>query len=312
MKKISLIIPCYNEEKNINLFYDMFLKEKLKEYTYELIFVDDGSNDGTLKELKKLKELKNITIKILSFSRNFGKEAALYAGLKEAKGDYSAIIDADLQQRVFLVMNAVTFLEKNSEFDIVAYFQENRKEGFVLSGFKRTFYKIINKMSEVEFVQGASDFRIMRKQVIEAILEITEKNRFSKGIFSWVGFKSKFNYYTPEKRATGETKWSFKKLFKYALSGMVSSTTVPLRFSTCVGVVTSFGSFIYMAIVILQKLIYGIEIPGYATIVVLILFMGSIQLLSLGILGEYLSKTYIETKNRPIYILKERIEKNER
>lgn len=307
MKKISLVIPCYNEETNIANFYNSVIDADFKKYKCELIFVNDGSSDGTLEELKKLEESKNIVIKILSFSRNFGKEAAMYAGLEESTGDFVSVIDADLQQPVTLVVDALKYLEENKEYDSVAFFQKNRNEGFILNFFKSAFYKLINKISDVEFVQGASDFRVMKRNMIEAIINISEKNRFSKGIFSWVGFNTHYEYYQPLERASGTTKWSFSKLFNYAVSGIVSFTTAPLRFSTISGIAISLLSFIYMAVVIAQKLFFSVEIPGYTTIVVLILFMGGVQLFCLGILGEYLSKTYIETKNRPIYVLKERI-----
>lgn len=315
MKKVTLVIPCYNEETNVNNFYNHVLENIDKnEYKYELVFVNDGSKDKTLEELKKIKNVKNVDVKILSFSRNFGKEAAMYAGLVEATGDYITIIDADLQQPVTLVISALNFLEENEDFDSVAFYQKNRKEGFILNFFKKTFYNLINKISDVEFIEGASDFRVMRKNVVESIKTISEKNRFSKGIFSWVGFNTHYEYYKPLNRASGETKWSFWKLFNYAISGIVSFTTVPLRFATISGVFVSLMSFIYMIVVIAQKIIFDITVPGYATIVVIMLFTGGVQLLSLGIVGEYLSKTYIETKNRPVYILKEKItngEKNE-
>lgn len=307
MKKISLVVPCYNEESNINNFYKSVLETDFEKRICEVIFINDGSSDGTLAELKKLKEKKNIIIKILSFSRNFGKEAAMYAGLVESTGDYVSIIDADLQQPVFLVKKALDYLDDNKDFDSVAFFQKNRKEGLVLNFFKASFYKIINKISDVEFVQGASDFRVMNRNMIDAIVQISEKNRFSKGIFSWVGFNTHYEFYQPLERVSGTTKWSFSKLFNYAISGIVSFTTAPLRFSTISGIFISILAFLYMIIVIFQKMLLGVDIPGYTTIVVLILFMGGVQLFCLGILGEYLSKTYIETKNRPIFVLKERI-----
>lgn len=308
MQKISLVAPCYNEEKNISHFFNSVKKAfNQKDYNYEIIFIDDGSKDKTLFELKKLKSDSFINVKIISFSRNFGKESAIYAGLLESTGDYVAIIDTDMQQDPKLVVSAVKMLNDNSNYDSIAYCQKQRREGLVLSIFKRMFYTFINRLSDVEFVQGSSDFRVMKRIVVDSILNMSEKNRFSKGIFSWVGFNTKYIEYMPNKRAYGKTKWSFIKLFNYAISGIVSFTTSPLRFSTIVGLTASTLSFIYMVVVIIQKIFWSINIEGYATIVVLILFMGGVQLLSLGILGEYLSKTYIETKNRPIFIVKEKI-----
>lgn len=313
MKKISLVIPCYNEEDNVQNFYNSALKElNLEKYIYELIFVNDGSKDNTITNLKKLKETKNVIIKILDFSRNFGKESAMYAGLLESTGDFVTIIDADLQQPVSLVANALEFLETNKEYDGVAFFQKDRKEGIVLNTFKKIFYKMINKMSDVEFVSGASDFRIMNRTMINAILELSEKNRFSKGIFSWIGFKVHYEYYQPLPREHGTTKWSFTKLLNYAISGIVSFSTAPLRLATVTGIFMSIMSFLYMIFVIIQKLAFGVTIPGYTTIVVLILLIGGVQLFCLGIVGEYLSKTYIESKNRPIFILKEKTVKGDK
>ena len=244
-------------------------------------------------------------VKIIDFSRNFGKEAAIYAGLRETTGEYISLIDADLQQNPEFVLKMVNILDENREYDCVAAYQEKRNEGKVKIFFKNCFYKIINKMADIEFVNGASDFRTFRRNMCEAILEMSEYHRFSKGIFSWVGFNTYYMPYSADERLSGTSKWSFLKLCKYAIEGIVAFTTTPLRISTMIGTLTSFASLIYMLVVIIQKLAFGIAIPGYATIVVLILFLGGIQLLSLGIIGEYLSKTYIQTKGRPIYIAKE-------
>lgn len=304
--KLSLVIPCFNEEKNV-----LPLFEKVNETfqnridSYEFIFVNDGSFDCTKDELAKIADSTNLPITIINFSRNFGKEAAIYAGLKSAEGDLITLIDADLQQDPEYVVKMVEYLDENSEFDCVAAFQETRHEGFFKRFCKRRFYHLINKMSDTEFVDGASDFRTFRSNMKDAILEMSEYHRFSKGIFSWVGFNTYYMPYEAGTRLSGTTKWSFWKLMKYAFEGIVAFTTVPLKISTGVGIFTALASFIYLIVVIIQKLAFGIAVPGYATIVVLILLLGGLELLALGINGEYLSKTYIQSKHRPIYIAKE-------
>ena len=311
--KLSLVVPCYNEEANVKRFFDEVNRvfEKIVK-DYEFVFVNDGSKDGTYSELKKLyKENPTSNIQVLTFSRNFGKEAAIYAGLSNAKGDMVCIIDADLQQRPEVVLEMLDEIEKDHSLDCVAAYQENRKESKTLSGFKSAFYKVINKITDVDFVNGASDFRLLKRTMVDAILEMTEYHRFSKGIFSWVGFNTKYIPYTVEERQFGETKWSYGKLFKYAFDGIVSFSTFPLKLATGVGLLTAFASIIYLFVVVLQKLIFGIDVPGYATIVVLVLFLGGMQLFCLGILGEYLSKIYVQVKNRPIYILKEHLGKDD-
>lgn len=307
--KLSIIIPCYNEEKNVELLYNE-IKKNFKNINYEMIFVNDGSKDNTLKNLKKICKETKENIKIVNFSRNFGKEAAMYAGLKTSSGEYVSIIDADMQQDPKLIIEMITFLEKNEDFDSVAMFQEVRKEGKILTLFKNMFYKIINKVSDITFVQGASDFRTIRRGMVNSILEMEEYYRFSKGIFSWVGYNTYYMPYEVKKRANGTTKWSFWKLFKYAIEGIVSFSTAPLRLATIVGITSSIISIFYLIFVIIQKIFFSISIPGYATIVVLILLLGGLQLFSLGILGEYIARTYVETKRRPIYIAKEIITSN--
>ena len=229
----------------------------------------------------------------------------MYAGLRESEGDYVTIIDADLQQRPAIALDMVRMLDSEPEYDCIAAFQDKRKEGKVLSFFKNSFYKLINKFADTEFVQGASDFRTFRRPMVEAILSMDEYFRFSKGLFSWVGFNTKFIPYEVQERATGTSKWSFRKLFKYALDGIFAFTTAPLRIATILGLVTSFFSILYLIIVVIQKLAFGIAVAGYATIVVLILLLGGIQLCCIGIIGEYIARTYIQTKGRPIYIAKD-------
>ncbi len=309
--KLSLVIPCYNEEKNVYLFYEAVKKDFSDvDFEYELVFVNDGSSDGTFKELKKLCD-GDLPVKVVNFSRNFGKEAAMYAGLRESEGEYVTIIDADLQQRPSIVLEMVNILDKGTEYDCVATYQDTRNESKTLVFFKKYFYKLINKFSDTEFTQGASDFRTFRRPMVDAILSMDEYFRFSKGLFSWVGFKTKFIPYVADERATGESKWSFTKLFKYAMDGIFAFSTTPLRISTIIGLGTALLSIIYLFIVVIQKLAFGIDVEGYATIVVLILLLGGIQLCCIGIIGEYIARTYIQTKNRPIYIAKEVI-KNHR
>ncbi len=303
--KLSLVVPCYNEEKNVPLFYDAVKRDfSGSGIDYELVFVNDGSRDGTFKALQKLCD-GDIPVKIVNFSRNFGKESAMYAGLSETEGDYVTIIDADLQQRPSIALDMVKILDSEPECDCVAAYQDERKESKALVFFKNSFYKLINKFSDTEFIQGASDFRTFRRPMVEAILSMDEYFRFSKGLFSWVGFNTKFIPYEVEERATGTSKWSFKKLFKYAMDGIFAFTTAPLRISTIVGLLTSLLSIIYLIVVVIQKLFFGIDVAGFATIVVLILLLGGIQLCCIGIIGEYIARTYIQTKGRPIYIAKE-------
>lgn len=309
--KLSIIIPCYNEEKNVAIIHDTIEKLfKNKKVSYEMIFINDGSKDNTLIELKRLIDKNQTNVKVVNFSRNFGKEAAMYAGLKESIGEYVVIIDADMQQNPSLVLKMLGILDSDDSYDSVAAYQEKRKEGKLLSGFKNLFYKLINKISEVEFVSGASDFRMFRRRMVDAILSMQEYYRFSKGIFSWVGFNTYYMPYQVEDRANGNSKWSFWKLFKYAIDGIVSFTTTPLRIATVLGLFISFGAFVYFIIVIIQTCVCGVDVPGYASLIGIVLLLGGIQLLSLGIIGEYLARTYIENKRRPIYIAKDILETN--
>lgn len=308
MKKISLIVPCYNEEQVINIFYieTMKILEEIKEkYIYEFIFVDDGSKDGTLNILKDLK-MKDDNITIISFSRNFGKEAGIYAGLNNATGALVVIMDADLQHPPKIILEMLKGIEEG--YDTVTTKRVNRKgEPVIKSAFSKMFYKIMSKIVDFELVQGAQDFRMMKREVVDAIISLKEYNRFSKGIFSWVGFKVKYIEIENAERVAGTTKWNFKSLFKYAVEGMVSFSTVPLRISTILGLVISFISIISTCIIIIQTLIQGKVVPGYASIITAVLFMGGIQLICLGIIAEYISKMYLEIKNRPNYIVREKL-----
>lgn len=306
--KLSLVVPCYNEEGNV----EKFLSETNRAFNgavedYEFVFINDGSRDGTYKNLKKLHK-ENSNVQVLSFSRNFGKEAAIYAGLKKAKGDLVCLIDADLQQRPEVVLEMLEVMKSEEDIDCVTAYQEKRRENKLISGIKSLFYKIINKISDVDFVNGASDFRLMKRSMVDAILSMTEFHRFSKGIFSYVGFNTKYIPYKVAERESGETKWSVKKLFHYALDGIFGFSTMPLKISTFVGFLSSFASIIYLIVVVIQKLAFGIAVPGYATLVVLILLIGGIQLFCVGILGEYIARMYVQTKKRPVYILKEHLD----
>lgn len=306
MQRVSAIVPCYNEEENVIPFYESISKvfKELSEYELEIVYVNDGSSDNTLENLRKIVNVAECGIKVVSFSRNFGKESAMYAGFKNCTGDMAVVIDADLQQDPVLIKDMLNILKNDPDCDSVAYFQKNRSESALLKFFKKGFYSLINRMSEVEFVNGASDFRIFRRNMIESILMLSEKNRFSKGIFSWVGFNTKYLPYEAKERTHGKSKWNFFKLLKYAISGIVSFSTAPLKIATYLGTFFSFASVVYLIIIVLQYILNDIAIPGYATIVCLILLLGGIQLFCIGIIGEYLEKTYIETKSRPVYIVK--------
>lgn len=306
MIKLSLVVPCYNEGENVIPFHEAVLNAfRDCGYDIEIVYVDDGSRDATLHNLKKIYARQDCPVKIVSFSRNFGKEAGIYAGLQHASGDYISLIDADLQQRPEIVRNMVQMLEEQPEYDIVAAYQDRRNEGKVLSFFKKSFYSIINSLSKVSLQADASDFRTFRRSVRDSILELGEYHRFSKGIFAWVGYSTLFIPYTACPRQNGSTKWSFWKLFNYAMEGIVGFSTAPLRLATILGSATGVAALIYLICVILEKLIKGIAVPGYATIIVLLLFYSSMQLFCIGIIGEYVGRNFEQSKNRPIYIAKE-------
>ena len=284
MKKISLVVPCYNEQEVIKLFYDEIqkIKKDFKNVSFEIIFVNDGSKDKTLDLMRELSE--NDDVRYVSFSRNFGKEAAMYAGLEASTGDYVAIMDADLQDPPALLKEMYEILE-SKEYDSVATRRVTRKgEPVIRSFFARLYYKIINKISKTEIVDGARDFRLMTRQMVNSVLSLKEYNRFSKGIFSWVGYRTKWLEYENVERAAGETKWSFWKLFLYSLESIVAFSTVPLSIAT---------------------LMFGDPTSGWPSMVCIMFFIGGVQLLCLGIMGQYLSKTYLEVKKRPIYIVQE-------
>ena len=300
---LSIVVPCYNEEGNVELFYEEVQKVfKGKKIKYEIVFVNDGSSDNTLDRLTNIVDQKKQNIKVINFSRNFGKEAAMYAGLKEAEGELVTIIDADLQQRPELILRMIDILNENEQFDSVAAFQEVRKEGKVLTFFKDTFYKVINSMSTVPFVQGASDFRTFRRKVVDSILELSEYHRFSKGIFSFVGYNTYYLPYEVEERNSGTSKWNFFKLFNYAIDGIVAFTTSPLRAPFYISIVTFLVGFIYFIVALFKG------VSEFTVILLVMLFLFSLLFMVVGVIGEYLSRTYIQVKQRPIYSVKTRLE----
>ncbi|MDD6401011.1 MAG: glycosyltransferase [Lachnospiraceae bacterium] len=311
--KFSVVVPCYNEEDNVELFFSTAVSElsSIIDDT-EFIFVNDGSTDKTFERLKELCQNTKYCVKTINFSRNFGKEAGLLAGLTEANGEYVAIIDADLQQRPKYILDMYEILCKNKEYDAVAAYQDIRKEGKILTFFKDTFYGLINKMSEIDLMRSASDFRLLKRCVVDAIISLPEKCRFSKGIFSWVGFNTFYMPYTVEERASGTSKWSFWKLFSYAVDGIVAFSVKPLLMASVAGIILFILALIMMIYTIIKTVCFGEAVAGYPTIVSLILLLSGVQLLCMGILGQYIAKNYTETKNRPVYVIKEKISSKEK
>lgn len=308
MEKISVVVSCYNEEKALPLFYEEMERVRKKDFEgiveFEYIFVNDGSKDNTLKIIKELNQ-KDPKVRYISFSRNFGKEAAMYAGLEAAEGDYVTLMDADLQDPPALLKQMYDAI-KNEGYDSVGTRRVTRKgEPPIRSFFARMFYKIINKMSNIEMVDGARDYRLMKRQVVDSIISLKEYNRYSKGLFSFVGFDTKWIEYENVERVAGETKWSFRKLFKYALEGITAFSTTPLIFSSIVGLIFCLVAFIAIIFIIVKTLVYGDPTAGWPSMACIIVFVSGIQLFTIGIIGQYLSKTYLEVKKRPIYIIKE-------
>ncbi len=310
MALFTAIVPCYNEEENIEYFYREFMKNDafFQEHglEFELLYVDDGSRDKTVEKVKELRKT-DARVHLISFSRNFGKEAAMYAGLQHAKGEYVAVMDADLQDPPSLLPEMFGYLWEG--YDQAATRRVTRKgEPPIRSFFARQFYKLINRFSKTEIVDGARDFRLMKRCVVDAILEVKEYNRFSKGIFEWVGFKTRWIEFENVERRYGQTKWSFWKLFVYAMDGIVAYSTVPLAMAALAGVVFCGIAFLMIVFVIVRKLLMGDPTSGWPSMVCIILMVSGIQLLCLGVIGQYLSKTYLEVKGRPIYITKEELE----
>ena len=309
MELLSVIVPSYNEEENIFDFYEELMKNapffQSRELDVEVIYIDDGSKDKTAEKVKEL-AARDARVHLVSFSRNFGKEAAIYAGLKKAKGDYSVLMDCDLQDPPALLPDMFRYIDEG--FDSVATRRVSRKgEPPIRSLFARMFYRIMNKISKTEIVDGARDYRLMKRQVVDAILAKAEYNRFTKGIFGWVGYETKWLEYENVERKKGETKWSFWKLFLYSLDGITAFSTVPLAVASFMGVLFCGLAFLMIVFTIVRKLIFGDPTSGWPSLVCIILLCSGVQLFCLGIVGQYLSKTYMEVKKRPIYLVKEEL-----
>lgn len=306
-KLCSCIVPCFNEEEVIPLYYEEMQKVRKQEegkIDFEIIFIDDGSKDKTLEVIKKLSE-QDECIHYVSFSRNFGKEAAMYAGFEHANGEYVVTMDVDLQDPPHLIPEMIRCIEEEG-YDSVATRRVTRKgEPPIRSFFARRFYGLINKISDADIVDGARDFRMMKRDMVNAILSMPEYNRFTKGIFGWVGFKTKWIEFENVERAAGETKWSFWKLFRYALEGIIAFSTAPLTIVSLIGVVVCIIAFLFLLFVVIRAVIFGDPVAGWPSLICVISFLSGIQLLGIGVVGMYLSKTYLETKKRPIYIKKE-------
>ena len=303
---ISIVVPCHNEEEMVPIFHKEItaVSEQLPDAVFEMIFVNDGSKDATLSELKRVASLDE-RVHYLSFSRNFGKEAAMVAGLRHATGNYVAVMDADLQDPPAMLVEMVALI-RTGEYDCIGTKRLDRKgEPPIRSFFARQFYQLINRISDTEIVDGARDFRLMTRQMVDAVLEMTEYNRFSKGIFSWVGFETKYLSYENQERVAGKTTWSFWSLFKYSLDGIVAFSEAPLAIAAFTGFLSFAVAILAALILTVRTLVFGNATSGWTSLIVIILGMGGLQLLCLGILGKYLGKTFMETKRRPLYILKE-------
>lgn len=309
MKLLSVVVPCFNEQENIALFYEELLKNgsffRDRQIELEILYIDDGSRDATAFEVKKLHE-RDGRVRLVSFSRNFGKEAAMYAGLEKSRGDYVVMMDVDLQDPPSLLPEMFAGLDEG--YDSVATRRVNRKgEPPVRSFFARLFYRLMKKISRTEFVDGARDYRLMTRQMVDAILSMPEYNRFTKGIFGWVGFNTKWLEYENVERARGETKWNFWKLLLYSFDGIVAFSTAPLMISSVVGVLFCVLAFVMIIFIIVRKLIFGDPVSGWPSLVCIILLTSGVQFFCTGILGQYLAKTYMEVKRRPIYLVKEEL-----
>ncbi len=309
MGLLSVIVPCYNEEENVADFYHELLKNETffqgKGIELEILYIDDGSKDKTVEEVKKLRT-KDERVHLISFSRNFGKEAAIYAGLQKANGDYAVLMDADLQDPPSLLPEMYSYIEQG--YDSVATRRVSRKgEPRIRSFFARIFYRLMNKISRTDIVDGARDYRLMKRQVVDAILAMTEYNRFTKGIFGWVGYETKWLEFENVERKKGETKWSFWKLFLYSIEGITAFSTAPLAIASIMGDLFCFVAFLLIIVTIIRKLLFGDPTSGWPSLVCIISLVSGVQLFCLGIVGQYLSKTYMEVKKRPVYLIKEEI-----
>jgi glycosyltransferase involved in cell wall biosynthesis len=310
VKLVSIVVPCYNEQEVLPMFYDEITKvtdgmsAKWPELEFEYLFINDGSKDNTLPILRSLAD-RDKRVRYISFSRNFGKESGMYAGLKNSRGDYIVVMDADLQHPPSFLPEMYSYV-KDGEYDCATTRRVSRKgESKIRSWFARKFYKIMNKISQTEIVDGAQDFRFMSRQMVDAILDMSEYNRFSKGIFSWVGFSTRYIEYENVERPAGTSSWSFWGLFKYSLEGIMAFSTAPLAISSLLGIISCIIAFILMIVTVIKTLAFGEDVAGYPTTICVIFLLSGLQLFCTGILGQYLSKTYLETKHRPIYIAKE-------
>ena len=309
MKLLSVIVPCYNEEESVGLFYEELTKNDpyfaQKEIELELLYIDDGSADRTVEEVRKLRD-RDERVHRVSFSRNFGKEAAMFAGMEHSKGDYVVIMDVDLQDPPSLLPRMLEGIEAG--YDSVATRRVSRKgEPPVRSFFARMFYRLMKKISKTEIMDGARDYRLMTRQMVNAILSMKEYNRFTKGIFGWVGFRTKWLEYENVERTKGETKWNFWKLFVYSLDGITAFSTIPLMIASVAGVLFCFLAFVMIVFIIVRKLVFGDPVSGWPSLVCIMLFLSGVQFFCTGILGQYLAKTYMEVKRRPIYLVKEEL-----
>lgn len=310
MSLLSVIVPCYNEEENVECFYEELMKNRpffeKEELDVEILYIDDGSRDKTAERVKELRG-RDGRVRLVSFSRNFGKESAIYAGLQKAKGDYVVMMDVDLQDPPALLPEMFSYIREG--YDSVATRRVTRKgEPPVRSFFARMFYRLVNRISKTEIVDGARDYRLMTRQVVDAILSMTEYNRFTKGIFGWVGFSTRWIEFENVERAHGETKWSFWKLFLYALDGITAFSTVPLALASIIGVLFCAIAFLLIVVIIVKTLLVGDPVGGWPSLVCIICMVSGVQLFCLGIVGQYLSKTYMEVKRRPVYLVKEELD----
>lgn len=306
MPKLSIVVPCYNEEETIPLFYPAVEKVvKQMPVDTEYWFVNDGSNDGTLAELRKLHEQDPERVHYVSFSRNFGKEAGLYAGLQAATGDYVVVMDADLQDPPELLPEMLRLIREEA-YDCIGTRRIDREgEPVIRSFFAKSFYRLVNRIGQTEMVDGARDFRLMTRQMVDAVLELTEYNRFSKGIFSWVGFDTKYLAYENRERVAGETSWSFWSLFKYSIDGIVNFSEAPLNIASVIGGISCLGSLVALVFIVIRALVFGDPTSGWPSLVSILLFVSGLQLLCVGIIGKYIGKIFLETKRRPVYLVKE-------
>lgn len=305
MKKIDIVVPCFNEEEGLQVFYDVVsgVVKEIKDYEWNFIFVDDGSKDKTPEIMRRLAD-KDDSVKYIIFSRNFGKEAAMFAGFEQSDGDYVVVMDSDLQDDPDMLSQMVAAMEEG--YDCCATRRMDRKgEPPIRSWFARRFYALMNRFTEVEMMDGARDYRMMTRQMVDAILRVSERERFSKGIFAWVGFDYKWLEYKNRERTLGTTKWSFWKLFKYAIDGIIAFSTAPLKALMLIGGSISAGSLIFMIYKIIKTLVEGVDVPGYASLVVIMLFLGGLNLFAVGLVGLYVGNVYTEAKGRPIYVQKE-------